>query len=546
MHFKLSPLAAGLCLLGVMSVPVFAAETTTTASQEEIIRKLNERTIALESELKVLRGEISQLKTTKVRKATPVAEQPKVATRGKVFAKSSSVAAAAQRLQAAQVPQTGMMFEEQASIATAQPQLEPLYFLSKTPMYLGGAPVVTSPMIGLRSEADIGDLIVNMPSVNEDLRILKQRQELIGLYNKFGLPVPTQPIIDLSGRVEGQILSEKPFGSARTNDTDLSGAELDIAALVSPWATGLIAIVYDNNPPAPGTGRHVDNSRVRVDKGFVMIGDLTQSPFYGTLGQFFVPFGQYGSFMVSSPLTQFVGRIKARAALLGYNQSLGSVGAFNGSIVGFRGDSIVGGTSTVNNYAVNLDYTFGHSKLSGDVAVSYVANIADAQGMQNNGGATGFTGFATTNTTSQHIAKRIPGVDLRGSIGYGDFSFLGEYVTATQAFSNTDMTYNNHGARPGAFHIEGVYNFNILGKKSLVALGYDQTQNALALLLPKQRYAATLSTSIWQYTIQSLEYRHDINYSNGNVATGAQGIAVQPSGLGSTSDNVTLQIGIYF
>lgn len=557
MRFRLKPVVAGLCLLGVMNVPAFAA-VDTNGQQEAIIQKLNDRTVALESELKELRSEIKQLRAEKqaVQKHTALVKQTKLAQKSEQGGQNSAAGKVGQNVQRevkeTQLPQN-IVYEQPSSIATGGPTAQPLYFLSKTPLYLGGSPVVVSPLVGLYSDADVNDLIVNMPSVNEDLRLLRQRQQIAGLYDKFGLPAPDQPIVDLSGRVEGQIMGTRPYAGHRRSDVDLSGAEIDVAALVNSWATGFISINYDNSPPPPGTGRSVDNSRFFVSKAFISIGDLIKSPVYFTIGQFFVPFGQYGSYMISSPLTEAVGRIKARAVLLGYNKVFSPSTTINGSLFAFRGDSASNDASNINQFGANLDYTFHHGdKVSGDLAVSYIANIADSEGMQSNGGpgvlsagGAAFTGFATTSPATELLAHKVPGFDARGGIAYGDFSVMAEYVTAAEKFSPLNMTFNSGAAKPMAFHVESVYNFTAWGKKSLVAVGYDVTKDALALLLPKQRYVAVLSTSFWDWTIESLEFRHDINYGAGDFATG-QGLPIVPLGLGHASDTVTFQIGIYF
>lgn len=556
MRFRLKPVVTGLCLLGIINVPAFAA-VDTNGQQEAIIQKLNDRTVALESELKELRSEIKQLRAEKqaVQKRTVVVKQTTVVQKSEQGEQKAAVGKVGQNVQQevkdAQAPQN-VVYEQPSSIATGDPTVQPLYFLSKTPLYLGGSPVVVSPLLGLYSDTDVNDLIVNMPSVNEDLRLLRQRQQIAGLYDKFGLPAPDQPIVDLSGRVEGQVMGTRPYAGHRSSDVDLSGAEIDVAALVNSWAMGFVTINYDNFPPPPGTGRRVDNSRFFVSKAFISIGDLIKSPVYFTIGQFFVPFGQYGSYMISSPLTQAVGRIKARAVLLGYNKVFSPSTTINGSLFAFRGDSTSNGTSNINQFGANLDYTFHHDKLNGDFAVSYIANIADSEGMQSNGGpgatpagGAAFTGFATTSPATELLAHKVPGFDVRGGVAYGDFSMIAEYVTATEKFSPLNMTFNNSAAKPMAFHVEGVYNFTAWGKKSLVAIGYDVTKDALALLLPKQRYIAVLSTSFWDWTIESLEFRHDINYGVGDYATG-QRLPVVPLGLSHTSDTVTFQIGIYF
>ena len=72
----------------------------------------------------------------------------------------------------------------------------------------------------------------------------------------------------------------------------------------------------------------------------------------------------------------------------------------------------------------------------------------------------------------------------------------------------------------------------------------------------EKRFIAAINMSIWRDTIETLEYRHDINYPVGAFAAGlgANGlltpvITTNVDGetlLGHSSDMVTAQIAVYF
>ncbi|WP_156792744.1 hypothetical protein [Rickettsiella massiliensis] len=66
------------------------------------------------------------------------------------------------------------------------------------------------------------------------------------------------------------------------------------------------------------------------------------------------------------------------------------------------------------------------------------------------------------------------------------------------------------------------------------------------MLLPKQRYSATLSTSIWRNTIQSIEFRHDVDYAATDVAQGDSDTFTSITGTGNTANTIMLQFGLYF
>jgi hypothetical protein len=411
-------------------------------------------------------------------------------------------------------------------------------------VHFGGSPVITSPYLGIRSEFDASDLIVNLPTINEDLRLLQQRKKLEEALLKRGADLPKHPLLDLSGKVEGQFTSIKPFVGKRTEDINLSGAELNAFAQVGRWAGAFMTVDYDDSPPSVG-GPRSSNSRLFVNKAFLTIGNLRLSRFYGTVGQFYVPFGRYASNMISAPLTLQLARTKARAALLGFHQS-GDHG-FYGSLYAFKSDS--GTSGKQGQGGAYLGYSFLGNPASGDFAVTAISTMADSTGMQSTSGI-GFTGFGANNSTEK-VRRRVPGFDVHGRLSMGDFTLLAEYVTALRCFNSMDLKYNHHGAKPKALNVEGSYHFHLGGKPAGFALGYAQTWQSFAFNLPRRRYSAVFSTNLWRDTIESIEYHHDENYSRGTTAAGLAGYPgeltyVPTKGLGCNADAVVAQIGVYF
>lgn len=414
--------------------------------------------------------------------------------------------------------------------------------------YFGSTPILSAPYIGVQTLFDGGHLIVNIPSVNEDLRLLQQQQNLYNTYRDNGIPYPKNPYVQFSGKIEGAVTASTPYTGNRTSDINLVGAELDMAAVLNQWAVSFLGFVYDPAPPSPNNPpiTRAANSQVYLTKGFLSIGNLNQSPIYGTIGQFVLPFGLYATNMLTPTLTAQLGQLLERAILLGYNT--GKEGPY-GSMFTFRGDSGTGGTSGhINQLGLNIGYktTFA-GKVKADIGGGYIANIADSGGMQFNGQSSGFTGFGGS-TVTEELEHRVPALDARFDVGFDKYHLRGEYIDCIRAFSAQNLTYDNGGARPSALNLEASYSFLSFDHPSAVAVGYGNSSEALALLMPEQRYSLVYNVAIWRHTIGTLEYRHDINYTAGAVASGA-GLPVNtgdPSNLGHTSDTVTAQIGVYF
>lgn len=504
--YKLTVLAVSVCWLAFQGNTALADDQTSNDTQ--LVRKLAKRTQLLESQLRQLQNQIAVLKTKQPQEAIQTSK-----------AKTSGVDVIA----------------------------DPHH-----PIFIIGTPVISSPYIGINSEYNASDLVVNQPYVNEDLYLLQQRKQLYNyLHKQLGYPLPTTPIVNLSGKIEAQVIHGDQFGNFQNGsvtDIDLTGIELDTEILVNNWTTGLIAFVYDNSPPNTSP-RRIDNSNVFLERGFLTFGNLALFPLYGTIGQFYVPFGQYSSGMISDPFTKTLGRTKARAIALGFSKQFDPENNLNLAAFVFRGPTKTSmGNNGLHNYGANIEYIFTKPKWNLDLAASYIRNIADSFGMQRNGnsGDDNFRGFATDENTE--ILSPVSGLDARGTLGVGPFSLTAEYVAAARSFSVSTLSFgttnNLQGAKPTAFHTEAAYKFNVLDKPSSFTIGYDQSKDALALLLPKKRYSATASTSIWKDTIESIEFRHDIDYSASDVAIG-QGL--NPIiGTGKSGNTITLQVGLYF
>jgi hypothetical protein len=354
----------------------------------------------------------------------------------------------------------------------------------------------------------------------------------------------------LSGVIEGQAGYENAGGSPSTTNIDVTNVSLDAFFLgPSEWVLGFIEFTYDNNPPISNhvytsTSYYTDsNSRVFVNKAFATIGNFSESPFYGSFGQFYVPFGAYSSVLVSTPFTKILTRTKARSFLVGFQQDRDC--AFYGAAYIFRGDSHAASVSKINNGGLNLGYKYKYGVINGNFGGGIIANIADSAGMQV---GNGFNSY-------EQISHRVPGANLRGVFGIGEsIDFIGEFVGATTAFNPNDMSYNGHGAKPWALDLEAAYTFTILNDRpSTVAAIYEKSHEALSIGLPMSRYALVFTTSLLRNTLQSLEFRHDRNYAassvgNGPVAAVAAGkcAAAACTATGKGDNAITASFDYYF
>lgn len=414
-----------------------------------------------------------------------------------------------------------------------------------------GATVTTSPFLGLRSAFDASDLIINLPTMNEDLRFLKEHVLLEKKLKCYGVKLPDKPIVELGGKIEGIVFALEDYNQGpTTSDVDLASVRLDVLVQVSRGVQGFVAFNMDtstfellNNSSLDiqlaGQASRVFNSRVFVSRAFVTLGDLDCFPLYLTIGQMFVPFGRYASNMITSPLTVDLGRTNERALLFGVYKN-----GIYGSVYGFRGEAHTDFLG-VNVWGTNWGYEKTWKKGSLNVGAGYISNIADSSGMQITGASRGFFGFGSGPAT-EFIFREVPAIDVHGEFAIGQFNIFSEYIWTTREFDVENLNFNGHGAKPSASNLELAYNFKLACKPASLAVGYGVSSEALALNLPKSSFLAAFNISIWKDTIESLEFRHDDNYSSSDTAGGNGAIPFIVNARGGSRNAYTAQIGIYF
>jgi hypothetical protein len=549
MKIQLTPLAVSLALMGVLATPIVANASTN-----------DEKLANLEAQLNQIQHEVTTLKkTSQTGQGSSKSLHQKHNTSAKKTNQPMSLAAEEKDVQ---TPDTN-----QIQGPTDLPQAGAQYL----PVDLdvpGQSFVSSGPYIGIPLEYSGANLIINSPNVNEDIALLNIRKNIAQRLSALGRTGDSSGShILLSGIIEGQALDRAGSGSTNTSDIDLTTANLD-AYILGPtsWTSGLLELAYDNNiGTETGSFSSNDrtlNSRVFVNKAFVVLGNFQQSPFYTSFGQMFVPFGVYSTTMISSSLPKILSRIQARAITVGYKQQ--AENSLNLSAYIFHGATEIDGSSNINNGGLNAAYSFKMMQVNASVGGGVVANIADSQGMQFTGNNNntpplfgGFGGPVETYTNSvgvvtqastgnEEIAHRVPAYDVHANIGIGDnIQLLGEYVISSTSFSASDLTFNGSGARPQALQLEGVYNLAWFVKPTSISLGYGMSKEALAIGLPAQRYSFAVNRSFWKNTLQTLELRHDINYAEWNTATGSE-VPNLMTGTSTSSNMVTLQFDYYF
>lgn len=413
--------------------------------------------------------------------------------------------------------------------------------LTHQKVLIAGTPVVSSPYFGVQTQFDGGDLVVNASSVNKDVALLNVRRDFYKALRAHGLRAPSHTIIELSGFIEPVVFFRNDFTRDYQSDIDLGAAELDIFGAINPWTSVFVQMAYDGSRTMP---KRTANSRIQIDSAFATFGNLTYAPWYATIGQLYVPFGQYSSTLITRSLARDLGRTKERPIVLGMDIRE-SVYHANASVFAFQGDTKKGGDPTtppdhINGGGANFSFAYAGTPFFWDAGVSYITNLAESDGMQ--GRAFG------TSQANEVLKHRVPGLDLRGKLGYKQVHVGTEYVTALRHFSATNLSYQGTGASPSALHVEGVFKFALgeAQKPGAIVIGYDHSREAAALGFPQDRYSIGASYAPLRATIVSVEYRHDSNYTTSALPAAVQTVGINTAPLGRDANTFTVQLDIFF
>ncbi|MCU7799370.1 MAG: LbtU family siderophore porin [gamma proteobacterium symbiont of Lucinoma myriamae] len=288
-------------------------------------------------------------------------------------------------------------------------------------------------------------------------------------------------------------------------DLVLDTLELAIDASAGDWTSAHILLLYEDG----------DDDNLNIDEAFISFANAGVSPFYAAVGRMYVPFGNFSSNMNSDPVTLTLGETREDALQLGIAADNGFYGAayiFTGDTEKAKSDYNAAHNNTIDNYGLNLGYMMENNDLALDIGVAYVNNIAASDTLQDivadNGLCAG----------DGCIKDYVGGLSVYAIASYSQFSLIGEYVTALDDFKMAELTtINDKKLKPGAWNIEGAYNFQLLEKDTTIALGYQQSKDmyfdTATTDFFEKAWLASISVGITDNTSLSAELKHSDGYS---------------------------------
>ncbi len=325
---------------------------------------------------------------------------------------------------------------------------------------------------------------------------------LAGLSMMSGAVAAEVSPVNISGAVEVEAADSEDYSGAHATDIVLATVELALDADINERLSAHVAFLYEE-----------DETDFGIDEG-TMTYSLTDGMAV-TAGKMYVPFGRFDSFMVSDPQTlEMAETVETVLMLSAESQGMyGSAYLFNGDSDEL--DEVDNGDNDGLSAGFNIGYT---NEDTFDVGVSYISNIGDSDTLQ---------ALETTGAAVGVVDSRVAGLAGYFSLGFGQVTVVGEYVTALESFANGDLDDTvTQEEQPTAANLEvgiGVTDALVL------AAGYQQTDEAVFIGLPETVVSASIAYALNDGGTLSAEYAvmDDYETDEGGSGESANAFTVQ-------------------
>jgi len=316
-------------------------------------------------------------------------------------------------------------------------------------------------------------------------------------------PKKISNFVTLSGLIEVEFATGDDFAGNNFNSFDTSTVELGLDIKATDWATGHVLIKYEEDG---------DDDDFFVDEATITLGDTEKFPLTLIAGKFYMPFGNFATNMIQDPLTLEIGEINDSGAAIGFEAN-----GFTAALYGYKGmkesdvSDLDPDSYTKMGYGFMAGYGYEKDDVSFTGGVSWTSNMADSDGA-----------IADTfdDAGLDSIEDSVNGFGVHVGAGFGPVSFIGEYVTALDNFAQTEIDYLAQGAEPSAWNAELAYTTELLSRETVFAIGWQQTDEAVAIGLPESRYLGSVGMEILPKTVLTLEYYYDNDYDTEDNGTG--------------------------
>lgn len=333
------------------------------------------------------------------------------------------------------------------------------------------------------------------------------------------------------------------FTGVNTQRLSLNDAYINLTGKINDYANLFASIDYSNPSdgsvmsPAPGNlGNSYRSARyahvyrtdeLNLEQAFVTLSNYSNFPFFIQIGKRFADFGEYEIHPQTRSLTQVMSETLATSVGGGFILDNG----FRGDIYAFDNPkSEIGESKKATNYGVTLGYKHDLDRVNLNLGIGYLNNIIAVNDISEI-----VSDFNNTAGRGAGYTSRVGGGALYADLSTGPFTLGAQYVAALQRFNANDLpkdmglqnlivtkaiTPDTTGAKPWAAGLQAGYKFNAMDRDQNVYVGYQASNEAADLFLPKSRVQLGYGLDLVKNTSLGLEFNHDNGYS---VARGGNG-----------------------
>jgi len=331
---------------------------------------------------------------------------------------------------------------------------------------------------------------------------------------------PTFEGLHFGGELSFDAIKTKNYDDSKTSDFVVSSLELSMQKNFTKSTDGTISFLYEQN-----------SSEFDVDQAFVSSRWGNEHLITATFGLKGIPVGVFDSAFTSDTLINGLLDASYTTLMLSYNWKNFSVGffAYNGQ------SSKLGESDSIKSFGNFFQYenTELYMGFLERFRISYLRRASDTSLFYEK-----LDDTATPNTNEALELSKIPGIwDAQTKLALGPINLIAEYAFMKKGFSENDLAFNSQGAKISSWQSEIAYEFI---EKWWAQFGYQGTNQAVALSLPKESYLTGVSWEVNDFMNVNLEHKINKDYETTDCTNGSL------CGTGEKENVTTLQLKIVF
>ncbi len=309
----------------------------------------------------------------------------------------------------------------------------------------------------------------------------------------------SESLFSFEGLLEIDAIQTKSFDKSITSNMDISTLELGVEANLHSNLKANILIEKQSNPA----------NLLEITEAFATYSDTNQHLFHLKAGKMILPFGKLETNLFSDSLGKSLAESHKDALLLGLNWE-----GFSSSAYLFQSKTKKEKKDDrLRSLGFDLSYELSKENWSFQTSFNYLANYAETDGISS---------LATLTTPTNILSKEIPGYAFNTHLTYERFSFIFEHITSSKKFLESEISWNNTGAKPSSTQFEFSYT-HPFKYQTIFTLGYQATKESLSLALPKNRVLFGFQTSLSERISFGIEHFSDKDYARTDCSAGTCG-----------------------